>query len=357
MKLFNSFLAFVLFISVAVAESTFPFIGEVQVGNSLNVRSKPSVESGILGRLKNKDRVIVIGEDQGYYKLQYPKQLKSWMAGSLLLNNGGKATDVVARNQVNVRSGPSLQYSVIAELKKGTQVKVLEKNNKDWVRITPPETAVAWVSKKYIVAGESIAEFQKKEQKRSEAAALLASAKKEFTLYLKRKTISEAEYLTLKDKFAKAQSMTNDDMTKLAIQNHILKLSEFRSLNKIREVKLAEEERFKAKQAQLEKQYQSEIEEIKKKDDKVKRKFEYEGFIDDIGGILFRPATHKLKKGNKVVFYLKSSTIDLDQYSDKRVGVDGEIKRHKIWGRIMDVKEIEVLYDPPSQFWTEEEQQ
>ena len=96
------------------------------------------------------------------------------------------------------------------------------------------------------------------------------------------------------------------------------------------------------------------IEKLKKDTEPEVRQFEFEGWVDDVGGILFRPASHSLKKGNEVLFYLKSDSINLDDYAGKHVGVNGEMNRFRGWGRIMNVKEIKVLQEMPSQFWTAE---
>ena len=336
------------------AAKDYPFIGEIQVNQYLNVRASSDISSRKLGALHNKDRVIVLGEDNGFYKLQFPKQLKAWVAGAMLLDNGNKEADTVIRRKVNVRSGPSLQYPVIANLDKGNQVKILEKNKKDWVRITPPTNAYAWASKKYIRIGESVAVAQAREESNNKASNLMKSSVSEFNTCFQTKVISAETYIDLKTKFQQITKLNADSASKIKARDYLLKLEEFRHLNEIREAKEEQERLFLAKQEELKIKHEQELAELKKKKEKPTRKFDYEGFIDDIGGIIFRPATHKLKKGNKVVLYLKSKDIDLNEYVDKRVGVNGEVKTFRGWGKILIVKEIELLYDPPSQFWTEE---
>jgi len=348
---------FILCFSVnsVFAAKDFPFIGEVQVNQYLNVRASSDISSRKLGALHNKDRVIVLGEDNGFFKLQFPKQLKAWVAGSMLLDSGNKESDTVIRRKVNVRSGPSLQYPVIANLDKGNQIKVLEKNKKDWVRITPPTSAIAWASKKYIKVGESVAVAQAREESNSKATNLMKVAINDFNACFETKIITAETYTDLKAKFEEVTKLNTDNVSKAKARDYLMKLKEFRHLNEIREAKEEQERLFLAKQDELKAKHEAELADLKKKKEKPVRKYDYEGFVDDIGGIMFRPATHKLKKGNKVVLYLKSEDIDLDEYVDKRVGVIGEIKRFRGWGKILIVKEIDLLYAPPSQFWTEEE--
>jgi len=356
LKILNCIFALLLCVSALHAEKSFPFIGEVQVNNSLNVRIGADRNARKLGSLRNKDRVVVLGEDKGFYKLQFPKQLKAWISGAMLLENGDKEDDMVIRRNVNVRGGPSMEYPVISKLDKGMKVKVIEKNKKDWVRIGAPADAVAWASKKFIRIGESVAVAQEKAEAEGTANSLLKSALTEYKTSFDSKAISEETYLGIKEKFDKILALNVGPEIKNSVRENLFKLEKFRHINRIREVKEEEKKLFDARAALLNEKHQTEVTRLKDLKKEPTRKYDFEGFVDDIGGILFRPATHKLKKGNKVVLYLKSDDIDLNEYVDKRVGVIGEIKRFRGWGRILFVKEIEVLYAPPSQFWSEEEE-
>ena len=100
----------------------FPFIGRVQVSNSLNVRSAAKEDASVLGRIKNGEQVVVIGEEGAFYQLQYPKQLETWIASWLLLNKGKGPTDKIARDNVNVRSGPGMHYPNVAQIAQGSEV-------------------------------------------------------------------------------------------------------------------------------------------------------------------------------------------------------------------------------------------
>ena len=54
-------------------------------------------------------------------------------------------------SMLNVRSKPEVADNIVAQLPKGTKVKITEKSNKDWFRIvvTDPKTE-GYVMKKYI---------------------------------------------------------------------------------------------------------------------------------------------------------------------------------------------------------------
>ena len=55
--------------------------------------------------------------------------------------------------------------------------------------------------------------------------------------------------------------------------------------------------------------------------------------------------THKLMKGNKLLFYLTSDSVDLDRYVYKRIGVRGSLENlpKEAGARLIRVSQIEVL--------------
>lgn len=136
---------------------------------------------------------------------------------------------------------------------------------------------------------------------------------------------------------------------------HQVRLAEFRGMVRLDELKHQEEERLKAREAALAEEHRLKMESLKEKAQAEQvREYAYEGWLDELGGILFRPASHRLKKGDDVLFYLRSDKIDLNLYSGKHVGVNGKVARFRGWGRIVEVEEIEVLHENPSSFWSGE---
>jgi uncharacterized protein YgiM (DUF1202 family) len=341
-------------VTVSLGAQEFPFIGRIQVSNSLNIRSAAEEDANVLGRIKNGEQVVVIGEEGEFYQLQYPKQLEAWLATWLLLNKGEGPTDKIARDKVNVRSGPGMHYATIAQISQGSEVQILEVNKDKWARIGAPNQATAWVSRKFVVAEESLAEHNKKEKEASEAISAYQKAVTAFKEYLQNRAITEEQYVALKGDFDKLIKLMPGSAEASKAKDFQVSLAEFRGVVRLDELKKQEEERLKAREQELLTVHQDKIEKLKKESEPEVRQFEYEGWIDDVGGILFRPASHSLKKGNEVLLYLKSEDIKLDDYTGKHVGVNGEINRFRGWGRIMTVKEIKILHEMPSQFWTAE---
>lgn len=69
------------------------------------------------------------------------------------------------------------------------------------------------------------------------------------------------------------------------------------------------------------------------------------GWVVGLGKHRKVEGTHMLKKGNRLLFYLKSDTIDLDRYVNKRIGIQG-IKQEQppeSGAQLILVKSVEVL--------------
>ena len=348
-------LFFALAATLPLSAEDFPYIGKVQVGNSLNVRSAPKLDAQVLGRLKNNDRVVVIAEKGPFVQLQYPKQLQTWVAGWLLLKKGQGKSDVVARNSVNVRSGPGMQFPQVARLEQGSKLTILELNKDNWARIGSPNQATAWVSSKYVKAEGSVAHHEAKEKEKNQGFQLYKQGVASFKRQLESKTMTEQQYLQLKGVCQKVVELLPGTPDAKMSSQHQVRLAEFRGMVRLDELKQEEENRLKAREQALAEEHQKKLADLQVKAEKENlRDFAYEGWLDDVGGILFRPASHRLKKGDDVLFYLKSSKVDLDLYSGKHVGINGKVSRFRGWGRIVDVEEIEVLHDNPSSFWSAE---
>jgi hypothetical protein len=171
---------------------------------------------------------------------------------------------------------------------------------------------------------------------------------------LSQKNISEDQYQQLKGQFEEVIKLLPNSSEASRAKDFQIKLAEFRGVTRLHELKQKEEQKLREREMALAAEHQVKLQRIKEETKEEVRKYEFEGWLDDIGGILFRPASHSLKKGDDVLFYLKSKDIRLDDYVGKHVGINGDVERFRGWGRIIIVKEIKILHENPSQFWTSE---
>lgn len=119
----------------------------VITAESLNVRTGPGTSYESIGYLHNGDKVTILGESNGWYKINYNGQ-EAWVSGKYVDKTEGGSTPepeqppastdgtvvVVDATTLNVRTGPSADYSKLGSLGHGDKVSVLEEKD-GWYRI------------------------------------------------------------------------------------------------------------------------------------------------------------------------------------------------------------------------------
>ena len=136
--------------------------GIVKVNSALNMRSGPGSNYGVIGTLRNNDKVEIIKEVDGWYEIRFNGKVgyasKSYIT---IVNEGSNnGTDSVIKEgtvygvstNLNVRTGPGTSYQVIGYLLSGDKVKILGEEN-GWYKVqfnASTGTKNGYVSKDYI---------------------------------------------------------------------------------------------------------------------------------------------------------------------------------------------------------------
>lgn len=123
--------------------------GTVKVNTSLNVRKGPGTSYSVVDRLYNGKKVTVIGEENGFYKVQYDGR-EGYVSKSYVTvsegssnntgNNSGTTTTQkmgITTNStanLNVRKGAGTNYGIIGSLKPKSQVIILGQSG-SWLKI------------------------------------------------------------------------------------------------------------------------------------------------------------------------------------------------------------------------------
>lgn len=124
--------------------------GIVKVSTSLNVRKGPGTNYSILDRLYNDKQVTVIGEENGFYKIQYDGKdgyvSKDYVTISYNSsnNNSGSNSGTTTTQKIgittntttnlNVRKGAGTSYIIIGTLKPRSQVIILSEEG-TWLKV------------------------------------------------------------------------------------------------------------------------------------------------------------------------------------------------------------------------------
>lgn len=158
------------FTSEKKAEAFKPFTGKV-LSNKVRMRSKADLESHIVRQLGKQDLLLITGEEGNFYAIQPPKDLKTYVFRSYILDG------VVEADRVNVRLEPHVDATIIGQLQAGTKVAGIPcATNPKWLEIAPPSGTHFYVAKEYVTyAGgpEFLAEMDKR---KTQVETLLSSA-------------------------------------------------------------------------------------------------------------------------------------------------------------------------------------
>jgi uncharacterized protein YgiM (DUF1202 family) len=140
-----------------ISEPTVTLIsGPAEVGvSNLNVRGQAGLKGEFIARITKGDAVTVLDqinlakhaadEPAQWAKIALPSSVKVWVRASFV----DATNKTVLPKKLNLRAGPSEDYSVIGVIERGTPVsEVITKN--DWMQIEAPTNAYAFVAAMYL---------------------------------------------------------------------------------------------------------------------------------------------------------------------------------------------------------------
>ncbi|MDZ5254243.1 SH3 domain-containing protein [Clostridium sp. LIBA-8841] len=136
--------------------------GIIKVNSTLNMRSGPGSNYGVIGTLRNNDKVEILKEVDGWYEIKFNGKTGYASKSYITIVNEGSNNESNNENKegtvygvstnLNVRTGPGTNYQVLGYLLPGNKVKILGEEN-DWYKVqftTNSGIKIGYVSKKYI---------------------------------------------------------------------------------------------------------------------------------------------------------------------------------------------------------------
>lgn len=112
-------------------------------GDRVSLRAAPDLNAVLLDRAMSGDELVLKDNtNPDWVGVLPPDSIDLWVLGEYVENG------TVVPAKLNVRSGPSLNHSVVGVVKNGTQLTVRD-DVSGWLRIAPPEEAVVWISRKF----------------------------------------------------------------------------------------------------------------------------------------------------------------------------------------------------------------
>ena len=177
-------------------KSEFSDIAIAQVDDYVNVRSAPTTESEIVGKLYNNSAAQILAEENGWYQISSGNVVGYVKAEFVVPGDADLAKRVATRyatvntTTLFVRSEPTTESSIIYMLPEGEDLVAIDESNPGWIKVTT-EVGEGYISADYVIMttefvhAESVEEERARLQKEEEARKAANEAA--------RKAIEEAE--------------------------------------------------------------------------------------------------------------------------------------------------------------------
>ena len=166
-----SALMLVLTMGGAMADALYGVITTPSRDGSVNLRAKAGVTQSIVGWGKNGDEVEILYKGNTWHRVRLIKNGRvGWIYGRYLkISSSGAASSTGAQvsgtvgqimtkypsSTVNLRSGPSTDYSVLGEYGRHTRLEILDESG-NWFKVQiAGSTREGWISKNYVSLGLS----------------------------------------------------------------------------------------------------------------------------------------------------------------------------------------------------------
>lgn len=121
----------------------------------VNVRGQAALAGEVITRLRKGEPILLLeeinlaktkpDEPARWFQIALPTNTPVWINAEFVDPNN----KTVLPKKLNVRAGPGENYSVIARLDKGTEVKEIRKVN-NWLEIEAPTNAVAFIAAEFV---------------------------------------------------------------------------------------------------------------------------------------------------------------------------------------------------------------
>jgi len=113
--------------------------------NKVRMRSLANLEAPVVRELARNDMVLVVGENDEFYTVVPPQNMKAYIFRTFVLDN------TVEGARVNVRLEPSVDSPSIAQLNTDDKVEgIISPLNNKWLEIKMPETARFYIAKDFV---------------------------------------------------------------------------------------------------------------------------------------------------------------------------------------------------------------
>jgi len=291
-----------------------------------------------------------------WIKIQVPSGIPVWVHGKYVRRDGDQAT--VTGNQLNIRPSPDTSGSVLGQVTRGDQLRVLSTQG-EWLQVMAPESARAWLLgavTEYVKPGTGAA---------SKGQAIGAGPGEGSTGAPSPAPSTGPDYATLaREAFDRANrgelgkrdfSEAKNCLESAKAANRFSEAAQ--AVERLVKIEEARDQQFQTELGDVRRRFQEENDAMQALLDEIKKRvaalgtqrpevpFTAIGTFDAMGMVWDRPGSHVVENDKGVRFILKSTSVNLRKASwyGKKVGVRGQVVEMPGWGRVIEVHEIALL--------------
>ncbi len=363
--------------SPAAAEE-FPRLGTV-TGDRVNVRAGPSTNHHAFTTFERGTQLVVSSLVGEWYRVHLPSNVSCWINIEYVSEIDDK-TARVEGNRVNIRITPGTQQAPVGQVTHGERLHMTGRRAGEgqWLEFYAPLAATACIHKDYVELGRAldpkdlpatVAALKVRLPNPPPSAGSAGLDEERSGAAPKKKIYASKRLLQLQEEYRKIRS--TQEILAWDFSAILAELEAIRASSEdVEEAKLAEQwidvirtdlELKQDLEQSREKQQagREQLAEGEKKESDISKavhryppqapgeEFLATGWVVTLGRHSQIDGTHKLMKGNKLLFYLKSDAdgLSLDHYANKCVGIRGTVKELDpvLGGNLVVVTDIHLL--------------
>ncbi len=373
-----------------------PWMGEVK-GSVVNIRTGPSMNHFAFFQLRGGTRLIALGGQGDWVEVAIPADRSVWIHGDYLKPQGDALQ--VSGSRVRIRATAGTKHAPLGMTELGQGVKPTGKTDSagTWVEVYAPLNAHAWIHGDYIRRVESELNPLHLSRQHKAMSSFAGAAAGEGTGGLVKPVSEPADGDDKGDESSpvRDEEILDPNTVKIpAFESPRLKklfegfrketeknpvdwnfdriLEEMRVIESstedvgevevVRDLTRTIQEHFMPLHRRLveiqrqQEKARSERELAKARENEILRKtghrstdpgvkYQAVGWVVPLGKHRDVEATHKLMKGNQLLYHLDGGKLNLDQYVNKRVGIVGTVEEQdpSAGARLIRINSIEVL--------------
>lgn len=147
------------------AEEPKSFYGDINADN-INIRSDSTVSSPVICNLNKGQRLEVISEYFGWYKIRLPKNAAVYVKKNFFECIKYKSTDgagnplpiekqkscscaTASKSKINVRFAPTEVSAILGRIENNEVINIISDSD-GWYKIEPPQKSFGWINKKFL---------------------------------------------------------------------------------------------------------------------------------------------------------------------------------------------------------------